>query len=127
MFPPLLQWMMYASVVMTFGMLVYQFRGFMREIRATRELVRLLAERDEYRPLLRPLAARARQHDGRLQITEHEAIDLRESVRRALVHLPPPDRKRVEQGLYAPVVAERDGYLRSVLSASIHRMQRQAA
>ncbi len=127
MFPPLLQWMMYASVVMTFGMLVYQFRGFMREIRATRELVRLLAEHDEYRPLLRPLAARAREHDGRLQITEHEAIDLREEVRRALVHLPPADRKRVEQGLYAPMVAERDGYLRNVLSASIHRMQRQAA
>lgn len=126
MFPPILQWLMYVSVAMAFGMLVYQVRGFVREIRATRELIRMLADRDEYRPLLRALVTR-QQRDGRLQITEHEAIDLREEVRRALVHLPPSDRKRVERGLYAPTVAEREGYLRAVLSASVIRIQRQAA
>ena len=41
MFPPLLQWLMYASVAMALAMLVYQIRGIVREIRATRELVRL--------------------------------------------------------------------------------------
>jgi hypothetical protein len=128
MFPPLLQWLMYASVVMALGMVVYQVRWVVRELRATRELIRLLAEREEYHPLLRSLMPRLQHADGRLQITEHEAIDLREAVRRAaLVHLQPGDRRRVEQGLYAPMVAEREGYLRNVLSASIGRMQRQAA
>lgn len=126
MLPPVLQFMMYAGLAMGVGTLVYLIRSFMLEIRAARELVRLLASREEYRPLLRSLVPRAQQHGGRLEITEHEAIDLREHVRQALVHLPPADRKRIQQSLYAPLVDEREVYLRNVLSASIQRLRHHA-
>jgi hypothetical protein len=126
MLPPLMLALMYFGLALAVVALVYQVRSFMLQIQAMRQLVRLLAERDEYRPLLRPLMVRV-QHGRKLQITEHEAIDLREEVRRALVHLPPTDRKRVEAGLYAPMVEDREVFLRNVLTASLWRMQRQPA
>lgn len=127
MLPPLIEWLLYASVAMTVGAVVYLVRSFMLEIRATRELIRLLTERDEYQPMLRPLMIRFQQHGGRLWISEHEAVDLREEVRRALVHLPPTHRRRVEAGLYAPMVEDREVFLRNVLSASVWRLQHRAA
>jgi hypothetical protein len=126
MLPPLILFMMYAGVAMALGMLVHLIRSFVLEMRAARELVRLLATRDEYRPLLRALLPRAQQHGGRVDLSEHEAVDLREHLRRALVHLPPADRRRIEQGLYAPLVEDREVYLRNVLSASVWRLQHQA-
>ena len=122
---PVIVGAMYFGLALSAAALAFSVRRFVLEIRAGRELVGLLASRDEYRPLLRSLLLRAQQHDGALRISEHEAIDLREQVRRALVHLSPADRRRIEQGLYGPTVEEREGYLRGVLSASIWRLQHQ--
>lgn len=126
MLPPLIVALMYAGIVIGLAGFAYSIRRFLLEIRAARQLVRLLATREEHRPLLRSLLVRAQQHGGRLRISEHEAIDLREYVRGALVNLAPADRRRVEQGLYAPLVEEREVYLRNVLSASVHRLQHPA-
>lgn len=126
MLPPLIVALMYAGIVIGLAGLAYSVGRFLLEVRAARHLVRLLSTGEEHQPLLRSLLSRAQQHGGRLRISEHEAIDLREYVRRALVNLPPADRKRVEQGLYAPLVEERDVYLRNVLSASVHRLQHPA-
>ncbi len=119
--------LMCVGLALAAGALVYMVRVFVLQVRATRALIRLLAERDEYQPMLQPLMARAQQHGGRVRFTEHEAIDLREEVRRALTHLPPRHRKRVEAGLYAPMVEDRELFLRNVLSASVWRLQNQHA
>jgi hypothetical protein len=126
MLPPVIVALMYAGIAIGLAGLAYSVRRFVLEIRAARELVRLLATREEHRPLLHALLQRAQQHEGRLHISEHEAIDLRAYVQHALMHLPPADRKRVEQGLYAPFVDEREVYLRNLLSASVQRLQHQA-
>jgi hypothetical protein len=118
--------LMYAGLVIGLAGLAHSVYSFVLEIRAARELVRLLATREEHRPLLRSLVARAQEHGGKLRISEHEAIDLREYVRGALEQLAPSDRKRIEQGLYAPIVDEREVYLRNLLSASVWRVQHQA-
>jgi hypothetical protein len=97
-----------------------------RLLRAERRIVQVLAERDEFRPLLRILLLRARAHGGELPITEHEEIDLREHVRRALAYVEPGDRKRVESGLLGRTVSGRQAYLRRVLYASMQRMQHQS-
>jgi hypothetical protein len=122
--PPLMLWLMYLGLALGAAGLVISVRQFVLEIRAGRKLVRLLADREEYRPLLRQLWLRVQQQ-GTLTISEHEAIDLREQVRLATAHLPPADQKRVRQGLYSPAVAEREAYLHGVLSASVWTLQHQ--
>jgi hypothetical protein len=124
--PPLFLWMMYLALVLTLATLAWSVRQFVLDIRAGQKLVRLLTRLDEYRPLLDALLLRVQQHGGRLTFSEHEAIDLREQVHRAVAHLPPADQKRVQQSLYGPTVAEREAYLRSVLSASIWSQRQHA-
>lgn len=108
-------------------MIAHSVWDIVRILRAERRIVQILSERDEYRPLLYALLSRAREHDGELPLTEHEEIDLRDQVRRALVHVPPTDRKRVEGGLFGHTVSGRRAYLRRVLYASMRRLQQQAA
>lgn len=97
---------------------------FVQQRRAHRDFVRLLAERPEYRPMLNRLFVRAQQN-GALQISEHEAIDLREQVRRAVVYLDPRERKWIEAGLLGRTVRGRQFYLYRVLCDSMHRLQHQ--
>jgi hypothetical protein len=108
------------------GVLFY-VREIILLVRAERDLVRVLAERDEYRPLLRRLLLRQRAQGGTLSVTEHEVIDLREEVADALVHLSPARRRRAEEGLFQDSSRGRQFYLLSVLTASIQRLQRQPA
>lgn len=93
-------------------------------VRAERKFVRVLVESEEYRPLIVELQDRE-QHDGGLEVGEHEAIDLRNRVRRALVYLPLRDRRRVEARLYSPTVRGREVFLRKLLHASMQRLQHQ--
>jgi len=118
--------LMWACVPLAFGGVVFQFREIVLEMRASRRLVRVLAERAEYRPMLEQLSRTSGSEDGSLELSEYEEVALRERLRQALVYLAPPDRKRVERALYAPSVAEREGVLRGVLSASVWRLQHQA-
>jgi hypothetical protein len=127
MIPLWLQFLMYLSVVMTFAVLVWTVRQMVLEIRAEHKLIRLLATHPEYRPLLHGLGMRIQQQGNAFPISEHEAIDLREQVRRAAACLSPADQKRIAQGLYGPTVVGREAYLRSVLAASMQRVQQQAA
>lgn len=99
---------------------------FFYELRADRHMAQVLAERSEYAPLLRAMMERARHHGGAVRFSEHEAIDLRESVRRALVHLEPRDRKHIEASLYGRTVSGREAYLRRLLAASMKRLQHQS-
>jgi hypothetical protein len=98
---------------------------FVRLVQAHRRMAQVLSEREEYQPLLRSLRARADQGDGSLDISEHEAIDLRERVRQALVYLEPRDRKRVEESLRGRTVNSREVFLRKLLYASMQRLQHQ--
>jgi len=111
--------------LLALAMLAGSMWDTVRGRRAARRMALGLAERDEYRPLLASLVSRAREHDGALPISEHEAIDLREQVRRALVHVHPGDRRRIEDGLFARTVRAREVYLRRVLYASMRRLQHQ--
>jgi hypothetical protein len=101
---------------------------YVREIiillRAERDLARVIAERDEYRTLLRQLLLR--QRDGSLSVSEHEAIDLRERLRHALLYLAPAERRGAEDGLFQDSARGRQFYLLKVLSASMQRLQHQA-
>lgn len=117
---------MWFCVALAFCGLVFRVREIALEMRAARRLVRVIAEREEYRAMLEQLFRISGKEDGSLELSEYEQVALRERVRQALVYLAPADRKRVERGLYAPSVAEREGLLRGVLSASIWRLQHQA-
>jgi hypothetical protein len=116
---------MWSCVALAFCGLVFRVRDIVLEMRAARRLVRVIAEREEYRPMLERLFHISGMPDGSLELSEYEQVALRERVRQALVYLVPADRKRVERALYAPSVAEREGLLRGVLSASIWRLQHQ--
>lgn len=118
--------LMWGCVPLACGGVVYQVREIVLEMRASRRLVRVLAERAEYRAMLEQLSRISGRDDGSLEFSEYEQVALRERLRQALVYLAPPDRKRVERALYAPSVAEREGLLRGVLAASIWRLQHQA-
>ena len=98
---------------------------FVQQRRAHREFVRLIAERDEYRPMLERLSVRARQQ-GTLRISEHEAIDVRDQIRRAVVYLEPGERRWIEAGLFNRTVLGREFYLYRILCESIQRVQHQA-
>lgn len=117
---------MWVCNALAFATLVMQIRGTILEWRAARRLVRVLAERDEYRPMLKRLFELSGRSETALEFSEYEEVALRDRVRAALVHLSPADRRRVERELFAPIVAERANFLRSVLSASIWRVQHQA-
>lgn len=125
MMPLWMQVLMYLSLVMAGATLLWTIRQHVLEIQAERKLVRLMAEREEYRPVLHLLERRAEQH-GDITFTEYEAIGLRELVRRAAASLPPAEQKQIAQGLDYPTVAGREGYLRHVLSASVWKMQHQS-
>jgi hypothetical protein len=102
-------------------------RAVMRVLGADEQRVaQVLADRNEYRPLLVSLLARAREHGGKLPISEHEQIDLRDTMRQVLEHMTPGDRQFVEQGLYSQSVRAREVSLRRVLYASMARLQQAA-
>lgn len=126
MMPLWLEIPMYLTMIMTVAAVARSGRQLVLGVRAERHLVRLLAGRDEFRSVLGHLWLRVQQN-GALTFTEHEAIDLRDLVRRAAACLPPAEQKQIVQGLYGPTVAGREGYLRYVLSASISALPRQAA
>lgn len=120
-----MMWLAVAGAAISAGGVLMSARDAVLLVRAERELVRILAERDEFRPLMSQLRARE-AHAGGLEVTEHEAIDLRNRVRQALAYLSLPYRKRVESRLYSPMVRGREFYLHKVLWASLHRPQHQA-
>ena len=125
--PPFLWVLNWALSLAGIAVIASTVWDFVRTARAERRIAQVLAEDDEYRPLLRSLLSRAREHGGELPITEHEEIDLRNTVREALVHMAPADRKRVESGLFAQSVRTREVYLRRVLYASMERIHQHAA
>lgn len=96
------------------------------DVRAARRVAQVLAEREEYRPMIHSLLGRARLNGGEIPISDHEEIDLREHVRRASIHVAPKDRERIEGGLFAYSVRAREVYLRRVLYASMQRLQHQS-
>lgn len=117
-------WLAFAGASISVAGALLAVRDAILHARAEREFMRILAQSEEYRPLIAQLQARdARQ--GGLDVSEHEAIDLRERVRKALVYLPLPDRRRVEARLYAPTVRGREFYLHKVLYGSMQRLQHQ--
>jgi hypothetical protein len=126
MMPLWLEIPMYLTVIMTVAAVAWSGHQLVLVVRAERQLVRLLADRDEFRAVLRHLRLRVQQN-GDLTFTEHEAIDLRILVHRAAACLPPAEQRQIVQGLYGPTVAGREGYLRYVLSASISALPKQAA
>lgn len=120
-----MMWLAFAGAAISAAGVLLSIRDAVLHVRAERHFVRVLAESDEYRPLIAELKARE-QHEGGLEVGEHEAIDLRNRVRQALVHLPRPERKRVEACLYSPTVRGREFYLHKVLYLSMQRLQHQA-
>lgn len=86
-------------------------------------MARALAEREEYRPLLRTLAARARHNDGALRLSERESLDLRSQVREGLVFLQPADRRRIAQRLRGGPARGYEGYLHNLLCTSMDQVE----
>ncbi|HYW11152.1 MAG TPA: hypothetical protein VE871_04320 [Longimicrobium sp.] len=119
-----MMWLAAAGAAIGVAGVIHSTWDAVQHVRADREFVRVLAESDEYRPLILQLKARE-EHEGGLAVTEHEAIDLRDRVRQALVYLPLGARKRVEARLYSPTVRGREFYLYKVLYASMQRLQHQ--
>lgn len=120
-----MMWLAFAGAAISVAGVLHCIWDAVQHLRADREFVRVLAERDEYRPLIAQLKARE-EHEGGLEVTEHEAIDLRDRVRQALVYLPLGARKRVEARLYSRTVRGREFYLYKVLYASMQRLQHQS-
>jgi hypothetical protein len=113
----------YAAAAVFAAVVSYAAWDVMQLLRAHRRMAKVLAEREEYRPLLDTLATRARQHGGTLRLSEREALDVRERVREGLVFLTPGDRKRIEERLRGYTVQGREGYLRNLLCTSLNRME----
>lgn len=124
---PLLFWVGWALLLAWAALMAASAADLASYLRAERRVAQVLADRDEYRPLLRALLARARAHEGTLPISDYEAISLRDMMQQALVHMEPRDRACVERGLFAQSVRAREVYLRRVLYASMKRLQQQAA
>lgn len=120
-----MMWLAIAALALGAVGVLHSTVDLVLHIRAEREFVRVLAESDEYRPLIAELKARE-EHQGRLEIGEHEAIDLRHRVAQALDLLPRGDRRRVGSHLYSPTVRGREFYLHKVLYKSIDRLQQHA-
>lgn len=121
--PEAIVWVTYALGAALVAVTAYAAWDITRLLRAHRRMVRLLAEREEYRPMLYRLAARARQNGGVLRLSEREALDVREQVREGLVFLEPGDRKRIEHSLRGHTVQGREAYLRNLLCTSLNRME----
>jgi biopolymer transport protein ExbB/TolQ len=116
-------WMVaYATAAALVAVVAYAAWDVTRLLRAHRRMAKVLAEREEYRPLLYTLIARARQNGGILQLSERESLDARERVREGLIFLEPGDRKRIEERLRGRTA--REGYLRNLLCTSMNRMER---
>lgn len=120
-----MMWLAATGAGLGFVGVVHSTVDLVLHFRAERRFVRMLAESDEYRPLITELKAREEQQGG-LEIGEHEAIDLRHRVAQALDLLPRADRKRVRSHLYSPTVRGREFYLYRVLYRSIDRLEHQA-
>lgn len=112
----------YAAAAALVAVVAYAAWDITRLLRAHRRMAKVLADREEYRPLLSTLAARARQNGGTLQLSERESLDVRERVREGLMFLEPRDRKRIEELLRGRTA--REGYLRNLLCTSMNRMER---
>lgn len=117
-----MMWLAFAGAAISAAGVVHSTWDMVQHVRAERAFVRVLAESDEYRPLIAQLRARE-EREGGLDVSEHEAIDLRNRVRQALDYLPLRDRRRVEQRLYSRTVRGREFYLHKVLYASMQRLQ----
>lgn len=115
-------WVTYALGVALMALIAYATWDVTRLLRAHRRMAKMLAEREEYRPMLYTLAARARRNGGILKLTEREALNVRERVREGLVFLEPGDRKRIEHNLRGHTVQGREAYLRNLLCTSMNRM-----
>lgn len=120
-----MMWLAFAGAAFGAAGVVHSAWDLVQHLRAEREFVRVLAESDEFRPLILQLRARD-EREGGLDVGEHEAIDLRNRVRQALDYLPRRDRKRVEACLYSRTVRGREFYLYKVLYASMQRLQHQS-
>jgi hypothetical protein len=118
-----MRWVAYGATVVLAIVVPYAVWDITRLLRAHRRMARLLAERAEYRPMLYTLAARARRNGGVLELTEREALDVRERVREGLVFLDPRDRRRVEHGLHGRTVQGREAYLRNLLVTSMNHAE----
>lgn len=119
-----MMWLAFAGAAVGVAGVVHSAWDLVQHLLAEREFIRVLAESDEFRPLILQLQARD-EREGGLDVSEHEAIDLRNRVQQALAYLPLGARKRVADRLYSPTVRGREFYLHKVLYASMQRLQHQ--
>jgi hypothetical protein len=115
-------WFVYAAAAVLVIVLVCAAWDITHLLRAHRRMARVLVEREEYRPLLDTLAARARQNGGELRLSERESLDVRDRVREGLVFLQPGDRKRIAPRLRGRSAHGYEGYLRNLLRTSMSQM-----
>ncbi|HEX6038860.1 hypothetical protein [Longimicrobium sp.] len=120
--PASIVWVARISAVVFVVVAAYVACDITRLLRAHRRMARVLAEREEYRPLLDTLAARARQNGGTLRLSERESLDVRDKVREALVFLQPGDRKRIAPRLRGRSVSGYEGYLWNLLLTSMNQL-----
>jgi hypothetical protein len=118
----LIEWAAYAATVVLVVVLACAVWDITHLLRAHRRMARVLVEREEYRPLLNTLAARARQNGGALRLSERESLDVRDQVREALVFLQPGDRRRIAPRLRGRTMHGYEGYLRNLLRTSMDQM-----
>jgi hypothetical protein len=116
-------WVAHAAGVTLVAVLGYATWDITHLLRAHRRMARVLAEREEYRPLLDRVAARARENGGVIRLSERESLDVRDRVREGLVHLEPGDRRRVAVRLLGRSAHGHAGYLRNLLCTSLNQVE----
>lgn len=121
--PAIIIWVARVSAVVFVVVALYVAWDVTRLLRAHRRMARVLAEREEYRPLLDTLATRARQNGGTLRLSERESLDVRDKVREALVFLQPGDRRRIAPRLRGRSVHGYEGYLWNLLRTSMNQLE----
>lgn len=121
--PEIITWVAWAAAVAFVVVAAYAAWDITHLLRAHRRMARVLAEREEYRPLLKTLAARARQNGGALRLSERESLDVRDKVREGLVFLQPGDRERIAQRLRGRPGHGYEGYLCNLLDTSLHQVE----
>lgn len=121
--PAIITWVARAAALAFFVVLGCVVWDIANTLRAHRRMARVLAEREEYRPLLRTLASRARRDGGALRLSERESLDVRDQVREGLVFLQPADRRRIAQRLRGRPGRGYAGYLHNLLCTSMNQVK----